>query len=1230
MILLSPEREQDLVEALLEAFTAEDLNYKLADALNVPQSARSGARDIRHTAQALVTWARDERRTEDLLTAALQGNPSSSRLRILSEAVGLAPATSTGLLDAMRSALVGISEDQWLRGLVEAQRQVCRLNLKLPGGPSLQTGFLVGPDVVMTSSEPLSAQDVPWLDSEVIFDDLTLGLHRSEPLVVITSDVCVLRLARELAREVAQTSANVPTRARGWVVPQAADRVPGGAVLVVQYAAEAIRVAADPHGLSRVDDDTFHYRTSTLSGSLGAPVFDAQWRLLGIHVGGEREVGDNYGVTLDKVVRGLQANGYDWDRSIGISPVFAATSAGDHAGGELDGAIRGIGSSLARDEDAWSDEVEDLDLPEAERWAWAEAAAVHATFEPATLKPYGEASESTRVVLLLESDQVGTRWVLSEPLRKAALKRLAARDALAAARATNPDDPTDALDRALGELLQSPQRQPEDQRDADQLRALLTAINWLDGAVTELPEPQRLRAALERATLLAPFRHLTRGFFAGREGELAQLADYVTTGSSLPIFIHSAGGMGKSALLAHFVLENAQRDPLDAETWRPFVYLDFDRPELDAADLAGVLLAMLRQLGPQLPAIAIDVQGILTRHAAARQAARPSRRGRRTSRGLIRSSENLTDLLGDVSRLLASDPSGEPIVLILDTIEEVQFANPDAVGPLVQLMGDLRRLVRMLRPIFAGRVPVETGVNSLELRPLLPAASQALLSNELPPELARRTELVTGLAEIVGGNPLSLRLAAAVLRREAGDAQTVIEELDDELKNRVSDAIVQGRLYERILGHIHNKTVEAVAHASLVVRKITAELIRDVLAEPLRIAPMDDTVAGELFDALAKEVALVRRGPAVNELELRPELRRIVRDDLGRDTTGAELRRAIHDAAVAFYEPRTEIVDRAEEIYHRLARGDNTEDVDKRWLPGAEQFLRDAVGELPRQANVYLANRIGGVANEADLASAVPVDWEYNAGIRASNLLRFGDAQAALDLLATRTERLPDSKLHYVESVARRTLPLPDLGAAGVAAERAIQAARFSSNSDDLRDALEELVLVRRLQGDTDGVLRGLAELGNLGELLGDDLVLLESSVMSLESIGPGSRGQFTDAAVRVFNRLPDEIVAKAPELSRRVAAQVGGEDPATLQRVIRLVGTGSLDAEAGQGLHNVLVEWNRVDAEVGPFVPDASKPAYEMGAALRYLVDKQEMDGDIASIVAHWLEPVVTPKITS
>jgi hypothetical protein len=1236
VIALSPARKEELVDALVDAFTPEDLDRKVADPLKIPASERSGARDVKERARALVNWAVTNG-VDTLVTEALRGNPTSSRLRQFAASIGLL-ASPEELVEAVRPALKSFLAVDWMRGLAETQRQVCGIRTGMPGSPGETqcTGFLVGDDLVMTIGSPILLPHGP--DTVFIFEGLTVGIHPTNPTVVDSDHVRVLRLAEPIARTLEQPTAAVAVRTRGWIsLAPTAPPTGDDRIVIIQYAAGSLRVSVGMYQVAIAGDDELTYQTATYPGAIGAPCFDVGWRLVGMHISGERD-DLNRGRTVEAILRSLKAQGYRWDASSGIYEAPITQAADPHVG-EQDSLVRGIASSIEADS-VWSDEVDDLDLNKRECWSWVEAAAVHAAFDPEKIVPFGETSQKSRVALLLESRQVGKRWVVNDRMRKAALTRLASRGALEEARDKNPVDTTDRLDVTLGNLIHRVPPRPDDLRDPDTLRALLTAIGWLDGVVTPLPDPAKLRASLERAILLAPFQHLTRGFFAGREQELADLTAYCEAPPGPPLFIHGPGGMGKSALLARFVLQNADRDPANPDVWRPFVYIDFDRPELDATNLAGVLVAIVRQLGPQVPGIAKAAQALVDRQLQ-QDLKTTRRRGARRKRDNIAAqvaSGQVAAVLDAIVDLVAALPT-TPVVMILDTLEEVQFSNPDALTPLVSLVRQLQAHVPMLRPILAGRVLVDEDVTPMELGGLRLPACVALLQNELPTELAANTQLVARLAEIVAvrdkndklrGNPLSLRLAAEVVRREAAAADRVIDELDAELQERVGDAIVQGRLYERILGHIHDKRVAALAHPGLALRVITWELIRDVLAAPCGLGTIDEAAARELFDALAKEVALVRQGTDPAHLELRPELRRIVREDMVRDTRQADQRMQIHTAAVAFYAPRPQLADRAEEIYHRLALGEDPAEVDKRWLTGIEAFLRDAVGELPPVSNAYLANRVGGVADEKQLATASPLEWEEYARKRATDLLKFGQAQKALDLLAVRSERLPTSKLHYVESIARRMLPVPDLAGAESAAKAAVDAARASSNADDLRDALEELVHVRRLRDDTAGVLRALAELGNLGDALGDDLVLLEANVQGLESIvgGLGNREQFTQYAVRVFSRLPDELVAKAPELSRRVAAQVGGSEPATLQRVLRVVGTGSLDQAAASGLLGVLEEWQHVDPQVSAFVPDANKSPYEIASAARYLASTREMDSQTAERFADWLGSVVSPRL--
>ena len=1253
MIVLTPARQAELTLALLESFKAEDLERRVMDPLRVPSTLRSTSRNVEDRVRALVEWAMKEDRVADLLRVAREANRTSERVQLLSEALGLVPPTGT-----LSNALGGVVDArEWRRRLLEVQRQVCVVDL----GRAIATGFLVGPDQVMThrilfsheSQGPAAALREPQV--KIRFDDTAERPYRFRSLVFEdpASAIVVLQLDREAGREISASDI-AASRARGWIVGSR----PAGprndkAIVIVQHSdGNFFSVSADAEGFVSADGDTIRYRTSTLPGSAGAPCFDSRWQLLGMH---ERKAPDdavNEGIAIEAILRDLSRNGLNWSVSEGIVRIAADTRAREVPSKKTDSvsldaflsAIDVDAASVPEDDDAWESEAEVND----ESWSWAEAASVVASFVPEALRPIRPAPESARVAVVLESQRVGNRWMISDRLRTRALRRLADRGELKKARELNRGSADDPLDAMLGACIAGTPQNAADMRDPERLRALRQVAGWLQGIVPGLPRTEDLDAALQRATLLAPFRHLTRGFFAGRETEITRLTEYVqnTGGATIPkpLFIHGPGGMGKSALLSHFILAHSERDPSNPAAWRPFVYLDFDRPDLDARDLTRILLGIARQLGPQVPAVAAEARALVERHRSRRKANVPRNvqrvAKRRVVEGLAPPVDDTAlraDVLQLIRRVTAVLP--EPILLVFDALEEVQYANADAIAPVVDLATALRKEAPFLRPVLAGRIEPDSKalldrLDPLELGPLRPSIRETLLSNQLPPQIAARTDIVRRMAESVGGNPLSLRLAAEALRREE-NVEELVTSLEGDLWKRVGDAIVQGRLYERILGHITDKDVKALAYPGLVLRKITKDLIKDVLAGPCNLKVDDDATADALFRKLTAEVALVRQGDSVDELELRPELRRIVIEDFKRDAVSHDRQQKIHQAAVTFYAARfarsSNPEDRAEEIYHRLALDEDPRDVDKLWIAGIDHLLRSAVDDFAAErARSYLANRVGHLATAEAMRTASPEEWEAWAERRASDLLRFQSASRALQVLAMRPDRLPTSRLHLIESVARRSISPPDLDGALKAANLAVESARRSHDTSYLNEALQEVVLVNRLRDDTAGVLAALAQLGDLGYDLGDDLVTLQAAVEGLE-IAPSPEAaepRFTDTAIRVFARLPDELVARGPELARRVAAQVGGEDPATLQRVLRLVGTGSMTRKAANGLQDILKSWAERAPDIAPFVPAAKAGVRDIASATQYLVSNRTLDKATATELTGWLK-ASSPGIT-
>ncbi len=129
------------------------------------------------------------------------------------------------------------------------------------------------------------------------------------------------------------------------------------------------------------------------------------------------------------------------------------------------------------------------------------------------------------------------------------------------------------------------------------------------------------------------------------------------------------------------------------------------------------------------------------------------------------------------------------------------------------------------------------------------------------------------MASQVGGNPLTLGLAARVLQSEQVSTSGITG-----LKTRtwylasLSEEIIRGQLYRRVLDHIHDPDVRALAHPGMVLRRVTPEIIASVLAPICKVAMTTKTRAQELFGELRKEHTLVWLEEN-GSLHYRPEIR---------------------------------------------------------------------------------------------------------------------------------------------------------------------------------------------------------------------------------------------------------------------------------------------------------------------------------------------------------------------
>jgi tetratricopeptide (TPR) repeat protein len=432
----------------------------------------------------------------------------------------------------------------------------------------------------------------------------------------------------------------------------------------------------------------------------------------------------------------------------------------------------------------------------------------------------------------------------------------------------------------------------------------------------------------------------------------------------------------------------------------------------------------------------------------------------------------------------------------------------------------------------------------------------------------------------------------------------------------------------------------------LILRRVTPDLIEKVLAEPCGVQVESAADAQRLFTELSQEQSLVQVIDP-DEVRPRPDLRSVMLRLLQSDQS--EKVRDIHQRAVDYYAVRSELDDRAEEIYHRLALNQDSKVIDERWTPGVESFLSDAIDELPPRAQAYLGARLGielddHARNQADLQ-----DWELDAERRAREYLRVDRPHEVLSVLAERSDRTEGSRLYPIEAEALQRL------GQWSEAFNVLQSAMLSSTqpffeSPLMLDLLALSAISLENLGEFEAALDALSKAGAIAGRLGDDRRLLEIELSRLrlvreggsEVAGPDStQAEIEVSAVRAFGRISDAELRQQSGLLRAAAASLGANRPDVLTRMARLDALGSALVAHPGDLADIVPIWNAslpADAKetfkgfAGPGDSD-TPPDFSHGAsmsALATIIDRiaqsQPINPDVAERIAAILQQPAPP----
>ncbi|MFC9387811.1 trypsin-like peptidase domain-containing protein [Streptomyces venezuelae] len=858
-------------------------------------------------------------------------------------------------------------------------------------------------------------------------------------------------------------------------------------------------------------------------------------------------------------------------------------------------------------------------LPDTRR-SYREAACLLQEFDPALLRLPGEERTTGRAVLELVDDCTAlpspgaTVWTLKPEVRDATLADLAGPEAALLVLRANadlwPEGPgpertalsllTGAGSGAeagagsgaeagagagagigIGAAPESPCVRPGD--DVEELSDTLQAVLWLGRVpgVTGLPAVDEVQHRLEAARLLQPMHRLVRGTFHGRTAELDALHAYTALPeepAEPPVLLHGIGGIGKSTLLAKFLLDALAASP----TGFPFAYIDFARPTLSVHEPATVIAEMARQLGVQYPAARGSFEALADeceRTAAVQRGERNELEDLHQLAGTratlardysvdfhARASAREQELARGIASLVAGavrPPSGgpaPPFVVVLDSAEEAQYRGSPLISRMWAIWTALRAEYSRLRFIVSGRAPFEHPARiltprTMELTDLDHQASvDLLMSSGVIDET-----LAEDLAERIGGHPLSLKLAArtAVV---VGDGSAALGGLLRGLPSRrryfdrqVDQMLIQGTLYDRILKHIAEDDLRALVQAGLALRFITPDLILKVLAGPAGLRVDSAGAARRLYGLLTSRVDLMESaGPEAirHRADLRAIMLRLS------DSARTDLMRAVDRSAVAYYAAREGARDRAEEIYHRLRLGEDPRTVEERWEPDVAAYLGGTTHrEMAPRSAAFLLGRIGGHVPDQIMTAAAQEDWERIAVREVEDLLTQGYVEAAAQRLAERRPWTPCSRLHALlaETLARsgRTAE------ARASAERAVDRAAEAGCAETQLELLQLSARLAQDSGDFADADRDLQEAEEIAAGLGlryESLGVLVAR-SRLASLADVDAAPARERLARALRGMPDADLARQPSLARTAAAAASPADPQLLEHTLRLVG---------------------------------------------------------------------------
>ena len=350
--MLTTDQFREFWEALRKAYPLANFDIMLKTRLGKQRENISVGPNLDKIVFDVINDAEMKGETLELINAARQSNPKNPDLLTFSEHFGLTSITR----ELEREVVEGLPDVDimpWRTRLGEIEGQVCRIEIPKTKLEGIGTGFLVGPDLVLTNYHVVEdivkqkykptdlvirfdyrkAADGTELYAGTTFKAATKWLVDSAPYSTVdlkidpgaelpasdNLDYALLRVDGNPGKTpVNPKTADPMAPGRGWIsLPTAAVELKANDPLfIVQHPkARPLKLALNTQSILSVNGNRtrVRYRTNTEKGSSGSPCFDLDWNLVALHHSGDPDYDlahkpdFNEGIPIDAIYSQLVA-----------------------------------------------------------------------------------------------------------------------------------------------------------------------------------------------------------------------------------------------------------------------------------------------------------------------------------------------------------------------------------------------------------------------------------------------------------------------------------------------------------------------------------------------------------------------------------------------------------------------------------------------------------------------------------------------------------------------------------------------------------------------------------------------------------------------------------------------------------------------------------------------------------------------------------------------------------